>query len=343
MGLDLGHLPVPIVAAPMAGGPTTPELVAAVSAAGAVGFLAAGYRTAAQFEAEIAKTSGLTDRPFGANLFVPSPGETDESAVSVYRDRLKADAERLGVELPETVTNDDDGWAEKIEVLLRRPVAAVSFTFGLPTPEVVAQLKGVGSTLIGTVTSVEEARQAVEVGMDALTVQGPEAGGHRGTHRLTDIPGTMPLTELLPAVGESVDVPLLAAGGLATPEDVARVLRLGAVAAQIGTLYLLADEAGTSGTHRDALARGGRETVVTRAFTGRAARGVRNRFIDEHEADAPWLYPQIHQLTRPLRVAAARQGDAESLHLWAGTGYEHARPGPAEQITHNLWKAVTRL
>ncbi|MFI9274220.1 nitronate monooxygenase [Kitasatospora sp. NPDC052896] len=335
---------VPIIAAPMAGGASTPELVAAVNQAGGLGFLAAGYRTAGVMAEQIARTRVLTDRPFGVNLFVPAA--TDPAALAglpAYRAELLPEAERWGVELPERIPPDDEDWAAKLAVLLADPVPVVSYTFGLPTRQEATALRAAGTAQVATVTSADEARAAARLGMDALCVQGPEAGGHRGTHRAGDEPGTESLPELLVLVRAAVGLPLIAAGGLATGADLAAALRAGAAAVQLGTAYLRADEAGTSPVHRAALADPRFEqTVQTRAFTGRVARGLRNAFTDRHAGHAPHAYPEVHHLTAPLRAAAARRGDPEALHLWAGTGHARAGAGPAAEITAALWRAAQR-
>lgn len=212
----------------------------------------------------------------------------------------------------------------------------MSFTFGCPDPEVLRPLanKNVLSTV--TVTSVAEARQAVARGAASLTVQGPDAGGHRGTWDLEADPDPTPLPELVSAVVAAVDVPVVAGGGVMDASDVATVLGRGAVAAQAGTAYLLADEAGTNELHRSALADPAfARTEVTRAYTGRWARGLANRFMAEH-ADAPAGYPHLHHLTAPLRAAAVAAGEAQVAHLWAGTGQARARSGLAADITRSL-------
>ncbi|MED7950773.1 NAD(P)H-dependent flavin oxidoreductase [Streptomyces sp. BE303] len=334
----LDRLAVPVIAAPMAGGASTPELVAAVNGAGGLGFLAAGYRSAAAMLEQIHRVRETTDRPFGVNLFVPAePG--DPAAVAAYRDRLRPEAERHGVTLPETIAPDRDDWDAKIAALLAgpAPVPVVSYTFGLPSAEEARALRDAGSFQVGTVTTPKEARRAEAVGMDALCVQGPEAGGHRATHRVADRPGDQPLLELLAGVRAVTGLPLIAAGGLADGPAVAGALRAGAVAVQLGTALLCADESGASAAHRSALAEF-EETVVTRSFTGRPARGLRNAFIDRYEPYAPAAYPEVHHLTQPLRVAATRRGDTAAMHLWAGTGHRAARGGPAAELVKELWE-----
>lgn len=341
----LDELALPIIAAPMAGGASTPELVAAVNAAGGLGYLAAGYRTAAAMAEQIARTRELTDRPFGVNLFVPTATDPAElAALPAYRAELLPEAERWDVTLPERIAPDDEDWAAKIAALLADPVPVVSYTFGLPSRQEAGALRAAGTAQVATVTSVAEARVAAELGMDGLCVQGPEAGGHRGTHTVKAEPGTeplrdLPLLDLLARVRVTADLPLIAAGGLGDGPRIAAALATGAAAVQLGTAYLLTDEAGTSAPHRAALADPAfTETVRTRAFTGRVARGLRNSFTDRHADQAPHAYPEVHHLTAPLRAAATGRGDTQTMHLWAGTAFRQARPGGAGELTARLWR-----
>jgi nitronate monooxygenase len=313
----------------MAGDPSTPALTAAVSGAGGLGVLAAGYKTPERVGEEIAAVRKETDRPFGVNLFVPDAGPVDTAAVDRYAASLAPEAKRYGVVLGEPRADDDDGWAAKLDLLVAERVPVASFTFGCPAARELRRLRDAGIATIVTVTSVPEARIAAEAGADLLCVQGVEAGGHRGT--FADAPGDVALLPLLGLVRAAVELPLVAAGGIMTAAGVRAVLALGAVAAQCGTAFLLADEAGTSAPHRAALADPAATTALTRAFSGRWARGIRNRFLDEH-ADAPAGYPAIYHLTRPVRAAAAKAGDAGAINLWAGQAFPLARPAPAAEI-----------
>lgn len=331
---------LPIIAAPMAGGVSTPALVAAAASAGGFGYLAAGYLTAPALAERIEATRELTGAPFGVNLFVPEPVDPSP-ALDDYREELAPEAQRLGVVLPQADWTDTDHWADKLDLLLAKPVPVVSFTFGLPSEDEVAALHRADTALVATVTTIEEARDALGLGMDALCVQGPDAGGHRATHSMTAEPGQTSLDELVREIVGFTSVPVFAAGGVATRERVAELLGMGAAAVQVGTALLRTPEAGTSGAYRDALARHAvksdrRDTLLTRAFSGRPARGLRNRFIAAHDAAAPPLYPQVNQLTGPLRRAAAAAGDAESLSLWAGTGYPLATEEPAAEVIRGL-------
>jgi nitronate monooxygenase len=331
---------VPILAAPMAGGPSTPELVVAAARAGGLGFLAGGYKKPATLAEQIKAVRGT---PFGVNLFAPNPVPVDPDAFREYTKALQPEAAAYGLDLTAaSPVEDDDSWSDKIDILLSDPVPVISFTFGLPPVQILSALRRAGTLVAQTVTSVAEAQRATERGFDLLIVQSTEAGAHSGTLTPHQPPPPVPLPELITAIRSVTALPLIAAGGLATPEAIAEVLSGGAVAAAVGTVLLRSDEAGTSAIHRDALANppGDGTTVVTHAFTGRPARGLRNRFIDEFGAIAPLGYPAVHHLTTPLRAAAAREGNAGLVHLWAGTGYRHATDEPTSDILRRLASAL---
>jgi len=315
----------------MAGGPSTPALAAAVSHAGGLGFLAAGYKSADEVRAEIAAVRELTERPFGVNLFVPSAPFEDREALAGFVSRLESEARRYAVTVGDPVWSDDD-WNAKLEVALAETPSVVSFTFGCPEREVVESLRARGIGVWCTVTSRSEAGAAAEVGADALVVQGAEAGGHQGSWLRKGVP--VPLLTLTQLVRAEVHLPIVATGGLAAGAAIAAVLAAGASAAQLGTAFLLCPEAGTSPVHRAAL-RVGAETRLTRAFTGRWARGIANRFMSDY-ADAPPAYPEIHYATAPLRAAAREAGDADGVNLWAGTVFELARELPAGELVAAL-------
>ncbi|MBY8855352.1 nitronate monooxygenase [Nocardia sp. CA2R105] len=326
----IDELRTPIVLAPMAGGPSTPELTAEVSRAGGLGFLAAGYLTAPATAERIAATRALDGGPFGVNLFVPgTPTPADRYAR--YLDELGR-AFSLG-----EPKFDADDWAAKLDLLTAEPVPAVSFTFGCPSAQEIERLHAAGSEIWVTVTSVAEARIAREVGADVLVAQGAEAGGHRGTFadRAEDDP-TDPLTilALVQLLTAAVDLPVVAAGGIATGAGVAAALAAGAAAAQLGTAFLDCPEAGTAQVHRDALALD-IPTMLTRAFTGRRARGLRNRFMLDHP-EAPVAYPEIHYATGPLRAAARACGDADAVNLWAGQAHALTGREPAGELVRRL-------
>lgn len=333
---DLRSLDVPVVVAPMAGGPSTPELAAAGTNAGGLGFIAAGYLSAQVLAERIAAARSLTSGPLGVNLFVPQPSAATPEAVEAYAATLAPDAQRYGVELGNPVFTDDD-WAAKVELLLDVRPEVASFTFGLPSSQECQRLRDAGVATVATVTSVDEADAAVGCGVDAIAVQGPSAGGHRGTFDPVAEPNPQPLDELLAAVVGRIELPVVAAGGLMSADDVGRVIGRGAVAAQLGTAFLLSDEAGSSPVHRKALQDPQfTETRVTKAFSGRYARGLRNRFMDDHDAQAPFGYPEIHYLTGPLRAGSVRAGDPHGTNVWAGTGFKAIQTGSVADIIARL-------
>lgn len=337
MVLGFWDLAVPIVGAPMAGGPGTPELAAAVSNAGGLGFLAGGYLTAERFADDIAAARAATTGPIGVNLFVPQPSVADARQLDYYAEALDELAEHYDVEVGLPRFGDDDGWQQKLEVVADVRPEVVSFTFGVPSPDVLRWFGALGILLFITVTSAYEAGVALAAGADGLVVQGPDAGGHRGTFAPDMEPGNESLHELLARIGSAHDVPLIAAGGLGTAHDVAAALSRGAVAAQIGTALLLSDEAGTNGAHRSALQHPHfTNTVVTRAFSGRYARGLENDFTRLLDGVAPLGYPEVNQMTSPIRKAAVAAGDPHGTNLWAGTAYRAARTGPAVDIVKTL-------
>ncbi len=318
----------------MAGGPSTPALVAAVSGAGGMGLLAAGYRTPDAVAAEIRSVRERTDAPFGVNVFAPGPAAVDEQALAAYARRLGPEAERWGVALGEPV-GGDDGFADKVALLVAERVPVVSFAFGLPPPDVVAGLHTAGSAVLVTVTTPGEAVAAAEAGADGLVVQGVEAGAHRGGLVDDDGVGEFGLLPLLRLVARVTPLPLLATGGIADGAGVAAVLAAGAWAAQLGTAFLRCPEAGTSPVHRAALAAPG-ETVLTRVFTGRRARALVTRFVTEHSGAAPSAYPHVHNLTAPLRAAARAAGEPDGVNLWAGQAHELAEEIPAGELVERL-------
>jgi nitronate monooxygenase len=313
----------------MAGGPTTTDLVIAAARAGAVGFLAAGYKTPGAMAGEITAVRDATAGPFGVNVFVPGAPYPDGRALAGYLDSL---GPGLG-----DASWDDDGFDGKVAALLADPPAVTSFTFGCPPPGVIRALQDAGSAVAITVTSPAEAALAAEAGADALCVQGYEAGAHRGAFVNDDAPGRdHGLLSLIGGVAAVTGLPQIAAGGIMGPRQVRAVLTAGATAAQCGTAFLRSPESGAHPLHKAALADPRyTATAVTRAFSGRPARGLVNAFIVEH-ADAPPAYPEINNATRPLRAAAAARGDTERMSLWAGQGYRQAAELPAAEIIERL-------
>jgi nitronate monooxygenase len=318
----------------MAGGPSTPALAAAVANAGGYGFVAAGYLTANALRETIAMTRALTDAPFGVNLFMPStPGDPVE--IDAYAKTLQSEAELLGVKLglPHW---EDDAYEAKLDVVESVRPLLVSFTFGCPPSQIVDRLHRADIQVAVTVTSLAEALLASDTGADLVAVQGSEAGGHQGS--FIDLGANQrSLLSLLEEIRETSDVPMIGTGGVMNGHDAACVLRAGAIAVQLGTALLCTPEAGTSSPYRRALLNARYPTtILTRAYSGRFARGLANEFALAHDGEAPQAYPEVHHLTRPLRAAATKIDNASVPNLWAGTGWRRVTTLPAASIIRNI-------
>ncbi len=335
----------PFIAAPMAGGTSTPALLRAVHEGGGMGFLAAGYKSPETMVGEIAATRNLNIR-FGMNVFVPNPQQLRPSPEAVarleaYRHELEPEAARYGVTLPPLRLDDDDAWQDKIDALLADPVELVSFAFGLPGKAVVQALHKAGTTVVSSVTSVQEALAAAEEGPDAIAVQHGSAGAHTAaflprTNEPADAPAARTTAELVAQVRAAVGLPLIAAGAIMDNGGLRDVLAAGAEAAQVGTALVRTDESGARQAHKDALGDPAfTTTALTRAFTGRTARSLVNEFVRDH-ADAPEGYPAIHHLTAPVRAASSAAGDPQRLNLWAGTGWRQSRTGSASDVVREF-------
>lgn len=323
-------LSVPLVQAPMAGGPTSPALAIAVSRAGGLGMLAAGYKTVEEMGREIEVVRSRVNR-FGVNLFVPEAAPSDAQDLERYAQALEPLAEELGVPVPKPGEFSDDHYAAKLDHLVALPVPLVSFTFGLPSAHDVARLTSVGTAVVLNATDEDEIRACAVLNPLAIVVQGEEAGGHRATHRQDKAPSELTTGELVKLAVGITDVPVIAAGGIASRDDAQRMMEAGATAVQVGTLFLTVDEAGTKPAHREAILDGNyRETVATRVFSGRVARALANRFTQVMEAHQTMGYPQVHYMTAPLRAASA--ANPEGLNLWAGTGFSQCEEISAAEV-----------
>ncbi|TQM62118.1 NAD(P)H-dependent flavin oxidoreductase [Humibacillus xanthopallidus] len=353
--MTLRSIDAGVVAAPMAGGASTPDLVAAVGEAGGFGFLAGGYLTTEQLAAQVAGVWDLTSRPFGVNLFVPDTanvyavrpgglqGADRAAAVAAYQASLAPDAAALGVEPGEPRPGDTDDWERKLDLVVRERVTAVSFTFGLPSAAVLGELARAGIESVVTVTDVDEASAALAAGVDGLCVQGVEAGGHRGTLDPTTVPDDSDLAAVVERVRQTAwdlgraDVVIMAAGGITTRHRADAVRGAGADAVQVGTALLLTPEAGTGLAYRRALADAAHgSTRVTRAFSGRLGRCLETDFVRRHDEEAPAAYPEVHHVTVPLRRASAQADKPDVVALWAGTGWRAARAVPAATVVSGL-------
>ncbi|WP_210611278.1 NAD(P)H-dependent flavin oxidoreductase [Priestia flexa] len=325
----------PLIQAPMAGGISTPKLAAAVCKAGGVGFLAGGYKTTSALKEEIEQLQKQQPGVFGVNLFVPE--EEGNYDLKQYEERIKSTAVTLQEEIGVPRYHDDE-WKDKLMLLANHPVPLVSFTFGCPEKNVIRTLQKKGTVVIVTITTPKEAKLAAEAGADALCLQGIEAGGHRGSFNNQEgKEEDYGILELIDLVKKQSSLPLIAAGGIMDKDGVEVVLNAGASAVQIGTAFLCCKESGANSTYKKALLnKTYKETAITRAFTGRRARGLANTFLLSHTDSAPAAYPHVHYMTQPLRKKAAKQGEANYLSLWAGIGHNKVKECSAQEIVRSL-------
>ena len=336
---------VPIVQAPMVG-PKAP-LAAAVSAAGGLGSLACAALTPDQIRAEVAEIRRQTDAPFNLNFFCHEPPAPDAGREAAWRRALTPFYEELGLapETPVTMANRmpfDDAMADLVAELRPR---VVSFHFGLPTEPLLRRVRAAGCLILSSATTVREARWLAERGVDAVIAQGAEAGGHRGMF-LTDAAASQVGTvALVPQIADAVDVPVIAAGGIADPRGVAAAFALGASAVQVGTAFLRCPEAGISAPYRAALsAARDEDTVLTNVLTGRPARSLLTRAVRELgplSALAP-AFPSAAPALQPLRIAAEAQGSGDFSPLWSGQAVGLSRERAAAELTCLLASGVPK-
>jgi nitronate monooxygenase len=332
-------LSIPVVLAPMGGGPSTPELVAAVSNAGGLGSLAAAYSNAERIQQDIAAVRKLTTRPFAVNLFSPQAQLPLNDGVNAVSEFLRPYHERLGLKAPELPQKPIEDSDEQLEAVAKAAPPIVSFTFGLLPAKAMERLKAQGTYLMGTATTVEEAGQLERAGVDAVIAQGSEAGAHRGTFAVPAEEALIGAVALVPQVVDAVRVPVIASGGIMDGRGLVAALALGASAVQMGTAFLACKEAGTNAAYREALLRGGKDaTKLTRAFSGRMARGLSNEFIEKWNASGleHLPYPWQNAFTQPMRRAATAAKQAGLLSLWAGQGLSMLRETTAEQLMKDL-------
>ncbi|SEN30760.1 NAD(P)H-dependent flavin oxidoreductase [Lihuaxuella thermophila] len=327
----------PIIQAGMAGGPASPKLAAAVSEAGGLGTLGAGYWPAEQLREAVRSVRRLTGRPFAVNLFVPGPYEVSVERISRVQARMRS--YRRGLGLPEAIVPDQfaPSFEEQMEVVLEERVPVFSFTFGALSEYWLKALKERDIVVIGTATTVREALALEQSGVDMVVAQSGEAGGHRGTFlgRFEDaLIGGM---ALIPAMADAVRIPVIAAGGIMDGRGIAAAMMLGAEGVQLGTSFLTCEESGAHELHQQAVLSADEEsTVITRAFSGKPARGIRNRFIVEMADEEVPDYPVQNALTKDIRQAAGQQGVPEFMSMWAGQGTRLSRQLSAGLLVRTL-------
>lgn len=335
----LDALPIPILQSPMVGA-SSPEMALAVNRAGGMGSLAGGALAPQDIGPAVEAMRGATDRPFGVNLLMAPAVRPEAAEVDAAIARLQPWYAELGLEPPAAPNDFAPDFVAQLDALTAAAPPVASFTFGILTREQVAAMQARGTCVVGTATTVAEARAWAAVGADGISAQGFEAGGHRG-HFLAEpnasLVGTM---ALVATILQAVDLPVLAAGGIMDGKGVAAALALGASAAQMGTAFLLSDQATTSAPWKRAIKQAPDDpTRLTRAFTGRYARGVENRFMRDLRAveDEVPAYPVQNRLTQGLRAGAAKAGDPDMISLWAGQAVRLAKPGDAGDMVKLWW------
>jgi len=329
------EMDIAVVLAPMGGGPSTPELTAAVSNAGGLGSLAAAYSGPEKITQDITKIRALTKRPFAVNLFSPAAQEPLRGDVEAVSKFLGNFHQRLGLPAPQLPSSAIEDFDKQVDAICASKPLCVSFTFGLLPPEAMQRFKEVGIFIIGTATTVDEARQLERAGVDAIVAQGGEAGAHRGTFAVPAEQALIGTVALVPQVVDAVRVPVIASGGIMDGRGIMAALALGASAVQMGTAFLAAKEAGTSPAYREALLKAHEDqTTVTRAFSGRMARGIQNEFITTwNESGLTNLsYPWQNAFTQQMRRAASAAKESGLLSLWAGQGVGLIREGSAADL-----------
>jgi len=329
----------PILLAPMAGSGGTPELAAAVSNAGGLGAWGGAYSKPDDIAAAIRRIRQLTARPFNINLFAGGY-DTDRRVDPLPMLEIMREAHaRLGLPPPALPPVPSDPFDEQLEAVLEARPPVFSFTFGIPASAQIAALKRRGIAVSGTATTLAEARQLEQAGIDAIVAQGAEAGAHRGTFAAPFEDSMIPLATLVREIGASVKLPVIASGGIMDGRDVAAALKLGAAAVQLGTAFLPCPESGAPPAYKRALLDARTDTtVITRAFSGRPARGLTNAFIAmvEGKEDAILPFRQQNDLTRPMRNASGQQGVVDFISLWAGQGVARSRTLPAADLVNML-------
>jgi nitronate monooxygenase len=337
----------PIVQAPLAGGADTPELVAAVGEAGGIGFIGAAYLTPARIAEAASAVRARTKRPFGINLFAPAPPVELPADAAKMLDRVAPFFAELGLPPPALPQAPAPSFPEQLAAVLDTGAAAFSFTFGMLPPDAIAAAKAKGIFVMGTATTVEEAVLLEHAGVDTVVVQGSEAGGHRGTFATSFENGMIGTMALVPQAVDAVKIPVLASGGIMDGRGIAASIALGAAGVQMGTAFLTCAESGVPEAYREAILRAREhQTRITRAFSGRSARGIVNRFMTEVERPGgpePLPFPLQNVLTRSLRDAANKQGRAEYLSLWAGQGLGLARRQSAGALVERLAAETERV
>ncbi|RKQ34596.1 NAD(P)H-dependent flavin oxidoreductase [Oceanobacillus halophilus] len=340
---DLFKIKYPIIQAPMAGGITTEQLVAAVSNHGGLGMIGAGYMSSESLKTLIREVKKSTEQPFGVNVFVPDEFEVSQQDVNAAKQTLQPYQNELDIQQPEVqlpkVTDAFQTYHDQIQIIIDEKVPICSFTFGIPSKEMMEKLKQHGVTVVGTATTVKEAQEIEKLGMDAVVAQGSEAGGHRGNFLSQTEKSLIGTMSLVPQVADAVEIPVIAAGGIMDRRGLKASICLGALGVQMGTAFLTCVESGVHPLHKKTLLQSTEEeTTLTRAFSGKWARGINNRYIQEMKKNEEKLpaFPVLNVLTQPIRKAAASQNKIEFMSLWSGQSPRLAKKQNVQELIKQI-------
>ncbi|WP_423407813.1 NAD(P)H-dependent flavin oxidoreductase [Heyndrickxia sp. MSNUG] len=348
---ELLQIEYPIIQAPMAGGITTSRLVAEVSNSGGLGTIGAGYMTPVQIRKQIREIKQLTSKFFGINLFVPNEFNVSHNEIKFANEILKPIREQLNLHHDETIeipnaNNVLETFKEQIEIVIEEKVPVCSFTFGIPSKEVIRELKQHNIILIGTAATVREAVEIEKSGMDLVVVQGSEAGGHRGNFINDDQESLVGLMSLIPQVVDHVSIPVISAGGIMDGRGFMASACLGAKGVQMGTAFLTCIESGAHKVHKEGILHAHEDQIVlTRAFSGKRARGIKNRFIEEMqkaEASVPG-FPVQNALTQTIRKASAAQNNQDYMSLWSGQSPRLAKIQTVNTLIQNVISEAEKI
>ena len=339
----------PIIQAPMAGGPTTTKLVSSVSNEGGLGMVGAGYMDGESLRKQINEVKTETDKPFGVNLFVPNPYTIDDEKLNQASIALDPIRKELWATLPTSLPSyisDVAVFDELVNIIIEEKVSICSFTFGLPNKDIIAKLKEQSIVLIGTATTVQEAALNEQAGMDAVVMQGTEAGGHRGSFNRETEQSLIGLMSLIPQTVDMVEIPVIAAGGIMDGRGIIAATCLGAQAVQLGTAFLVCEESGANAKHKNAVIEAREDQIVlTKSFSGKPARGVHNLFIEKmkNTEDSLPEYPLQNELTKGIRKAAVNLGNPDYMSLWAGQSPRLAKKQTVQELMTKLVEETEKV
>lgn len=340
------NIELPIIQAPMAGGATTPELVAAISNAGGLGSLGAGYMNAEELKTAILKIKSLTNKPFAVNLFIPEKYSVTNDQLENARKAAQIACSDLDFNIPNISPPFSPSFEDQISIIFEENIPVLSFTFGILENSLIQYFHKKGVTLIGTATTLNEAIELEKSNVDIICAQGKEAGGHRGTFIGPAEKALIDISSLTSLLTKSIKAPVIAAGGIMDAKAILNMLSLGASAVQMGTAFLCCEESGIHPAYKQLLLEStSNATTLTRAFSGKLARGLNNQFIKNmqlYENDIV-AYPVQNALTNAMRKEAKLKNNTDYMSMWAGENASLCQAIPAADLIAKLDKEIHLL